>query len=285
MADVTLNIEFGGLCMFVRNDQDYLHSLYVLMPTQTMNLVGHCSMLIVPTSANKADLFGLGGWSIDLAHLTQYLKKPNPADDVEISDLSWALDVTGLTNGKVNRKWLTEFPDDPLAARVRLPLINYTIAGILPKAMIAADGDVQHPLTPYGRVRASMVLKDYHDDILQLGPATLRLDGRTSLQAYVLNVRRCDIGRREPRNHNAGDEIKHPKGYYALLDGKSRDPRLTVVEKVNGHDSICPPEVCPTGRHEIDFTPPLAPASTSGGRVKPEWVDTHDCAIGTASLA
>ena len=269
MSTTKLIIEFGGLCMFVRQDTSMVHSLYVLMPKMTSGVTPHCPMLLVPqaSTTTKADLYSLKDWSIDLSHLRHFTdpnQKPGP--------FNFALDVSAYTNTQVEDNWRTEMKD-PLRARIRLPL-EVSVSPLGPLAQIVVE-DVQDPVSAAGRAKVEITLTDFDDNVLQVGPAIVDMTAPT-VTLYVLNIQRCDLHRTKPRSHSNGDKIKHPMAYYSLLNGepKGKDFKVgTVIPGQETDNSICLPEPCMDGHHVVDFTPPQP--------LQARWVDTHDCAIGT----
>lgn len=275
MPTKTLTIEFGGLCMFVRQDTNAAHSLYVLMPTVSMSLNPHCPMLVVPQSGSgkKADLYSLDGWSIDLSPLRRYNSDNTPTND----DFKWALKVSDYTNKRVQSDWFVEIKD-PIAARIRLPLnVKVNHGDTVPITVVGAGsgnppGDITANVA--GRASVDITLENWDDDVIQVGPAIIDMTAATTT-VYVVNIQVCDLPRRKPHSHSKGDIIDHPMAYYTLLEGRPKGNKLKVGQDVSGDvdDSICIPEPCPGRHHVIRFDPP--------GPLHNRWIDTHDCAIGT----
>jgi len=273
----TLTIEFGGLCLFVsRTTPD--DGLFVLMPDMTTDADSHCPMLLVPTPVKgQAVLYPMYGEDINLAGLARFLPSP-PSTPLS---LPWALDVTKYANARVADCWFTGKPQTPLAARVKLPkAVVIQPAG--DPAIIAVDPrGVNNPrftVTGHGRTQVTMNLVGFNDTTLQIGPATL--DATTpTLTVYLVNIQRCDIKTRKPRPHFRGQRLTHQDCYYRLLEpcphGASGPRFWVAAPPLNPEQSECRPLSCVTEPILTEFVPPPT--------VHAEWVDTHDCTIGTGS--
>ena len=278
MVDVTLKFEFGGLCLFVRDDSGSTpHSIYALLPKMTMNITPHCpTLLVYRENQVKTDLYSLGATDIDLTRLLT----TTPADTRTV--FNFALDMTWCTGGKkIPRSWLTSSFDGDLGARIRLPSNTTFDASPFPTANIGVEN--VGSAMPTGRVAVTVTIPGYASSVVQVGPATVNVADLGKITFYVLNVRRCDIKHKKQRHHSAGDELKHLRAYYSLLDNATSRPRLTVNQTVDGDNSLCPPEPCYHGHHVIDFVPPEAKYAKADRDALP-WVDTHDCALGTGTL-
>lgn len=269
MTDVTLTIEFGGLCMFVsRQNPD---RLFALLPNHTMMPPRHCPMLVVPTGSDKAMLYSLKHSELDLGKLQSYISKPTGS-----YDLSETLQVSKYSGAKVDDKWLTGQLKGMLVSRVKLPPgADLECAG--DRVDIGVEG-MTEPVPVAGRVSATMTLEKFTKPTLDIGAAHIAVKDVPTvyITVYILNIRRCDLTRTAPRSHMKGDLV-HGNIYYSLLEPYgigAEGKELTVYEPpINPDDSPCEDKGCPSPSGEPDdFTPP------GDG-----WIDTHDCAIGTGS--
>ena len=271
-----LTIEFGGLCMFVWHEAPDPPGFYALLPDKTQDpQEWHCPMVLVPTTDPALwQMTPLSGELVGLSTLDKYLGpsggRPNFAN---------ALNVTEYTKRHVANEWLTKPVRPPLATRVELP-IKAKVTVVHPDGWTAiGDCKTMMPrwkVAPAGRVRVEMGLQNYPQNTVRVGP--VEVDVTKDVEIFILNIPFWDLNRTGPRVHATGEMLHHPHAYYKLLEappaGSADDPCFWVwkIPATKPDPCNCPPQPAPTAPQLVPFNPPPF-----------QWVDTHDCTIGTGT--
>lgn len=270
----TLNIDFGGLCLFVQSTVGPV-GLYVLMPKMDNGdkAMLHCPMMLVPNgnlepgakhgrlvplvTDNDKDL-------TDLANTSG--RAPFPWGALQISDIVGEyVDTTYLVNPIAGN----------LNTRVILPFgTEMRPAGGVGKVLVPGESE---PVTVVGRVTVTVALKD-PSTILTIGGQQLYPDSAGVVSIQLVNVPRAHVDRRK-RPHKVGDPATHIRGYYGLMENYDEDgdqwPNVVIAETINGDPKATAPMPCAKKSEDFDI-PSAGPASIY-------YVDPLICTAGTAT--
>jgi len=221
-----LDIEFGGLCLFVRSR---VHdAMFVLMPHSPVGIAQHQPLVQLPDLKYRS-LLGVD------ADLSFYATAPgDPVLQKGLAPVSW---IAGRgSKVPVDGAWLVAPLDanGPVAARIKLPS-GITVkrvghgASLEPENLPALAGKY------VGRCQTTL---EVADAVRSIDIGNYRIS-RPAVGEYTsiafINATHADLTCRCQREHPKGQVVEHFSAYYSLLDQQSLPgpaPRMLVGEAV-----------------------------------------------------
>lgn len=273
MNDWALNIEIGGLCMFVRRSANLGlgPGLYVLMPATHHGAV-HVPTLEFGEKGQPKSRVAITGKFADLRDLNKTTVAGNlPAAMAPVSKFS------GKT---VQDKYLADNgPINDLAERIVLPIsTSLTTTGSDGKEFDSARMHPENNSVPsqpyYGRVMATISGIDKGTKKFKIGDITIfRPAGAHEVNLRLVNVPEADLDCPMMKPHHAGKYSEHFEHYYNLLAPGGPRPNLIFDDSTPG-ETVCRDErlanakaygsKTPAGDVSIEFVDPFACTTALG---------------------
>jgi hypothetical protein len=216
-----LDIEFGGLCMFVDGANHEGKRLFVLMPVMR----GHHArddhrptLLFTMSDGNEAQIRLAEGSRVRLGDFSKTGSRAKMPLGLGC--------VSKYAGSSVDEKWLNEIPADDLAVRIELPPgLDVKPEGKCANLKITYDGsETKQKL--YGR--ASVRNIPVSESSITIGPVKLT-PKHNKLAIKLVNLPQADID-----NPNAtypckpGNRVPHFAAYYKMLAPHAAEPELLI---------------------------------------------------------